>query len=78
MLKQESTSEIQAKYPDQTIYALTLTENKQSGLKGSFEYSWNPLLPLFISIWRIQYGILRQMEIRMPRIILLTKFQEIT
>ncbi|HML04672.1 MAG TPA: glycosyltransferase family 39 protein [Methanobacterium sp.] len=40
-----STSEIQAKYPNQTIYALTLTENQQSGLKNSFESSWNPLFP---------------------------------
>ena len=40
-----NTNEIQAKYLNQSIYALTLTENKQSGLKGGFEYSWNPLLP---------------------------------
>jgi hypothetical protein len=40
-----NTNEIQAKYLNQSIYALTLTENKQSGLKGGFEYSWDPLLP---------------------------------
>ena len=40
-----TTDEIQKKYPNHTIYALTLTENKQSGLKDGFEFSWNPLLP---------------------------------
>jgi hypothetical protein len=40
-----NADEIQEKYPNRTVYALTLTENKQSGSKGSFEYSWNPLLP---------------------------------
>lgn len=40
-----NADEIQKKYPDRAVYALTLTENKQSGLKGGFEYSWNPLFP---------------------------------
>jgi hypothetical protein len=40
-----STSEIQEKYSDQTIYMFTLTENQQSGLKGSSQSSWNPLFP---------------------------------
>lgn len=38
-------SEIQKEYPNRTIYAVTLTQNSQSQLKGSSEYSWNPLLP---------------------------------
>lgn len=40
-----NSSEVQEKYPNQTIYSLTLTENQQSGLKGSFGSSWNPLFP---------------------------------
>lgn len=40
-----TADEIQQKYPDKTIYVLTLTENQQSGLKGGVGYSWNPLLP---------------------------------
>ena len=40
-----NSSEVQEKYPNQIIYTLTLTENQQSGLKGSFESSWNPLFP---------------------------------
>ncbi len=50
-----NADEVQTKYPDRIIYALTLTENQQSGLKGGVEYSWNPLLPLFIPIWRFKY-----------------------
>ena len=38
-------SEIQKEYPNRSIYAVTLTQNSQSQLKGSSEYSWNPLLP---------------------------------
>ncbi len=44
-------SELQEKYPNTAIYAITLTENGtgqlhgQSMLKGNSEYSWNPLLP---------------------------------
>jgi hypothetical protein len=38
-------SEIQKEYPNRTIYAVTLTQNGQSQLKGNSEYSWNPLLP---------------------------------
>ncbi|MGZ7117839.1 MAG: glycosyltransferase family 39 protein, partial [Methanobacterium sp.] len=40
-----NTNEIQEKYPNRTIYMLTLSENKQSGLNGMNGYSWNPLLP---------------------------------
>ena len=38
-------SEIQKEYPNKSIYAVTLGQNSQSQLKGSSEYSWNPLLP---------------------------------
>ena len=38
-------SEIQKEYPNRTIYAVTLTQNGQSQLKGNSEYSWDPLLP---------------------------------
>ncbi|MGB9977837.1 hypothetical protein [Methanobacterium sp.] len=38
-------SEIQEEYPNRTIYAVTLTQNSQSQLKGNSEYSWNPLFP---------------------------------
>ncbi len=38
-------TEIQKEYPNQAIYALTLTQNSQSQLKGNSEYSWDPLLP---------------------------------
>ena len=38
-------SELQEKYPNRAIYAITLTENGQSGSKENFQYSWNPLLP---------------------------------
>lgn len=41
-------TELKEKYPNQAIYAITLTDsggNGQSGLKGNFQYSWNPLLP---------------------------------
>ncbi len=38
-------SEIQKEYPNRAIYAVTLTQNSQSQLKGNSEYSWNPLLP---------------------------------
>ncbi|OEC86614.1 MULTISPECIES: glycosyltransferase family 39 protein [Methanobacterium] len=38
-------SEIQKEYPNRTIYAVTLTQNGQSQLKGNSEYLWNPLLP---------------------------------
>jgi len=38
-------SEMQEKYPDQSIYAITLTQGGQSQLKGNSQYSWNPLLP---------------------------------
>ncbi|MBI5680972.1 MAG: glycosyltransferase family 39 protein [Methanobacterium sp.] len=38
-------TELQKKYPNRTIYAITLTENGQSQPKGDFNYSWNPLLP---------------------------------
>ena len=38
-------SEIQKEYPNKSIYAVTLGQNSPSQLKGSLEYSWNPLLP---------------------------------
>lgn len=44
-------TEVQEKYPDRAIYAITLTENgtgqsqSQSMSKGNTAYSWNPLLP---------------------------------
>jgi hypothetical protein len=42
-------SELQEKYPDQSIYAITLTQGGQSQgqsqLKGNSQYSWDPLLP---------------------------------
>jgi hypothetical protein len=49
-----NVSELKEKYPNRTIYAITLAEsggNGQSQLKGDFQYSWNPLLPYSFPFW---------------------------
>lgn len=49
-------TDIQQKYPNRPIYALTLTENMQSGLKGGFNFSWNPLFPYSFPVGGFNIG----------------------
>ena len=46
---------VHQQYSNETVYAISLTENMQKRFGGNYQYTWNPLFPLFVPIGWIEF-----------------------
>jgi len=51
-----NVSDVQQQYPNQTVYAISLTEDMQKGFGGNYQYTWNLLFPYSFPLGGLSLG----------------------
>lgn len=60
-----NVDDVHQQYPNETVYAISLTENMQRGF-GNYQYTWNPLFPYSFPLGGLSFDNSRSKPNNMP------------